>query len=94
MLVICNSGLYNVGPSDEPYGLVPAFLVAGATNVLGTLWPIEDDFGRRFVARFYDHFSGEGPGPTNGFITSTAGTLLTRFDSTAVVALSTGTESK
>lgn len=61
VLVICNGGLYNVGPSDEPYGLVPAFLVAGATDVLGTLWPIEDEFGRRFVARFYDYFSGEGP---------------------------------
>jgi CHAT domain-containing protein len=60
VLVICNGGLYNVGPSDEPYGLVPAFLVAGATDVLGTLWPIEDEFGRRFVAQFYRHLNGEG----------------------------------
>jgi CHAT domain-containing protein len=61
VLVICNGGLYNVGPSDEPYGLMPAFLVAGATNVLGTLWPLEDEFGRRFVARFYEHLTDAGP---------------------------------
>lgn len=61
VLVVCNGGLYNVGPSDEPYGLVPAFLVAGATDVLGTLWPIEDEFGRRLVAQFYGHVADLGP---------------------------------
>jgi CHAT domain-containing protein len=61
VLAVCNGGLYSVGPSDEPYGLMPAFLLAGATNVMGTLWPLEDDFGRRFVRRFYDHTSNSGP---------------------------------
>ncbi|GLH81587.1 hypothetical protein SSBR45G_64960 [Bradyrhizobium sp. SSBR45G] len=61
VLVVCNGGLYNVGPSDEPYGLMPAFLIAGATNVLGTLWPIEDDFGRQVAARFYEHVGELGP---------------------------------
>lgn len=61
VLAVCNGGLYSVGPSDEPYGLMPAFLLAGATNVMGTLWPLEDDFGRRFVRRFYSHVSNRGP---------------------------------
>jgi CHAT domain-containing protein len=39
VLCICNGGLFRCGPGDEPYGLVPAFLRAGAENVLATLWP-------------------------------------------------------
>jgi CHAT domain-containing protein len=61
VLAICNGGLYSFGPSDEPYGLVPAFLAAGASNVLGTLWPLEDSFGRQFAARLYDRLVDEGP---------------------------------
>jgi CHAT domain-containing protein len=59
ILAVCNGGLYSVGPSDEPYGLIPAFFLAGASNVMGTLWPLEDDFGRRFVSYFYAYV-GEG----------------------------------
>jgi CHAT domain-containing protein len=55
VLSVCNGGLYRIGPSDEPYGLMPAFLEAGAPNVIGTLWPLDDEFGRDFMVEFYRH---------------------------------------
>ena len=60
-LSICNGGLYNVGPGDEPYGLIPAFLASGAKNVVATLFPLEDKFGRDFMTRFYGHLTKDGP---------------------------------
>jgi CHAT domain-containing protein len=53
VLNICNGGLYRVGPGDEPYGLVAALLAAGAENVLGTLWEMEDTSARTFITQFY-----------------------------------------
>lgn len=60
VLSVCDGGLYRTGPSDEPYGLIPAFLEAGAHNVMGTLWPLDDQFGRDFMIEFYKHLGG-GP---------------------------------
>jgi CHAT domain len=60
VLSICNGGLYRIGPSDEPYGLMPAFLEAGASNVLGTLWPLDDQFGRDFMIEFYNQLQVHG----------------------------------
>ena len=61
VISICNGGLYNIGPSDEPYGLIPAFLIAGAENILGTLWPVEDRFAGQFTVDFYKHLQTNGP---------------------------------
>lgn len=61
VLSICNGGLYRIGPGNEPYGLVSALLSAGAQNVLATLWPIEDEVGRKFVVSFYKHLPAHGP---------------------------------
>jgi hypothetical protein len=61
VLSICNGGLYRFGPGDEPYGLMPMFLIAGAENVIGTLWPIEDEFGRIFMRRLYAEKLPAGP---------------------------------
>lgn len=60
-LSVCNGGLYRVGPADEPYGLIPALIQAGAENVLSTLWPLEDRFGRDFMVEFYRHLADDGP---------------------------------
>jgi CHAT domain-containing protein len=60
VLSVCNGGLYRIGPADEPYGLLPAFLEAGAQNVSGTLWPLDDQFGRDFMIEFYKHLSADG----------------------------------
>ena len=61
VLSICNGGIYRSGPSDEPYGLGPALLAAGAHNLLGTLWSIEDWAGRQFVVAFYANLLQFGP---------------------------------
>jgi len=53
MLSVCNGGLYRIGPADEPYGLMPAFLQAGSQNVVGTLWEVEDSYGRLLATEFY-----------------------------------------
>jgi len=52
-LEVCNGGLFRVGPGDEPYGLVPAILTAGASNGLAALWPVDHSVSRYFVAAFY-----------------------------------------
>jgi CHAT domain-containing protein len=60
VLSVCNGGLYRIGPSDEPYGLVPAFIEAGTANVLGTQWPLDDQFGRDFMAEYYRYLPKHG----------------------------------
>jgi CHAT domain-containing protein len=59
VLSVCNGGLYRMGPTDQPYGLVP-FFEAGAQNVLATLWPVDDAFGRRFTVEFYRRLLKDG----------------------------------
>jgi CHAT domain-containing protein len=49
------------GPGGERYGLVPAALEAGAENVIGTLWPIEDDIGRLFMKELSRDLFEAGP---------------------------------
>jgi CHAT domain-containing protein len=61
VLSVCDAGLYRTGPGNEPYGLMPAFLKAGAQNVTGTLWPLDDQFGRQFMVEFYQHLWRDGP---------------------------------
>lgn len=52
-LIACGSGEQTIGVGDEPSGLITALLIAGASSVLGTLWPIADDDGRDFAKLFY-----------------------------------------
>lgn len=44
----CASGEVQITKGDEPSGLIPSLLVAGATSVLATLWPIRDQDGKNF----------------------------------------------
>jgi CHAT domain-containing protein len=60
-LHVCDAGLFRVGPGDELYGLVPALITAGASNVLATLWPVEHEVSRYFTAAFYDAVLDAGP---------------------------------
>jgi CHAT domain-containing protein len=53
-IIACDSGTQHVGPGDEPLGIIPALLHAGATSVLGCLWPIESRSGRIFSNAFYN----------------------------------------
>ncbi|MCJ1298943.1 hypothetical protein MMC08_001734 [Hypocenomyce scalaris] len=52
--IACDSGLQDVAAGDEPLGLVTALFCAGASSVLGTLWPIRSSTGRRFTKVFYE----------------------------------------
>lgn len=61
ILSVCNGTLIRFGPADEPYGLVPALLTAGAENVVGTLWPIADATAREFAVAFYRRLLELGP---------------------------------
>ena len=61
VLSVCNGGLYRIGPADEPYGLIPAFLQAGSQNAVGTLWKVEDIYGRLLMAEFYKSVLKAGP---------------------------------
>jgi CHAT domain-containing protein/predicted negative regulator of RcsB-dependent stress response len=54
--------LSDVPPGDDWLGLVQAFLFAGASNVMGTLWPVEDVSTSRLMQRFYTELaSGRSP---------------------------------
>jgi CHAT domain-containing protein/Tfp pilus assembly protein PilF len=52
-LSACRSGLSRVLRGDEPFGLVRAFLSAGARTVLVTLWEVEDVSARLLMEQFY-----------------------------------------
>ena len=61
VLSVCDGGLYRFGPGDEPLGLVPALLVAGAANVVGALWEIDDAAGRALMVRVMTSLVRDGP---------------------------------
>lgn len=52
-LIACASGRQSIEVSDEPLGVVPAFLYGGAGTVVSTLWPILDRDGAEFSRLFY-----------------------------------------
>jgi CHAT domain-containing protein len=53
-----SSGALGDVPSGEDWiGLVQAFLVAGASNVMATFWPVEDRATAQMMSRFYEALS-------------------------------------
>jgi CHAT domain-containing protein len=61
VLSVCGGGLHRVGPGDELYGLVPAFLEAGVANVLTTLWSVDDTMAKLWMREFYKTVAKAGP---------------------------------
>jgi CHAT domain-containing protein len=58
----CETGLADAGSGDEMVGLVRAFLIAGASRVLASLWPVDDAVTAGFMAYFYGALRrGEAP---------------------------------
>lgn len=51
----CQSGLQDIGPGDEPLGLLTALFCAGASSVIGTFWPVQSDTARDFAEIFHRH---------------------------------------
>jgi CHAT domain-containing protein len=53
VLSACETALADSGHGDEHVGLVRAFLVAGASRVLASLWPVDDAVTASFMSTFY-----------------------------------------
>ncbi|HEX8141476.1 MAG TPA: CHAT domain-containing protein [Pyrinomonadaceae bacterium] len=57
-LAACESAANVVATGDEPLGLIPAFLYAGANAVLATLWRVHRASAAETMRHFYDALSG------------------------------------
>jgi CHAT domain-containing protein len=53
-LIACESGSQDNAPGNEPLGFIPAWLYAGATSVLGTLWSVDSRIARFFSEALYE----------------------------------------
>jgi CHAT domain-containing protein len=58
-LLACASGEQQFSFNDDPFGIVTAFLCAGATSVVGTLWPTDCRDARDFSDIFYEQIKHE-----------------------------------
>ena len=62
VLSACETGLAENSRGDEMFGLVRAFLVAGAARVVASLWPVDDRVTAAFMAHFYSALQrGDAP---------------------------------
>ena len=62
VLSACDTSRAQAGQGDEMFGLVRAFLVAGASRVLASLWPVDDAVTLCFMRAFHSALRG-GAGP-------------------------------
>jgi CHAT domain-containing protein len=53
-LAACESAANVMAAGDEPLGLIPAFLYAGASSVLATLWKVSQTSAAQLMHTFYD----------------------------------------
>src|SRR5205085_10342478 len=57
----CETGLALSGGGDEQLGLGRAFLAAGASSLVMSLWPVEDNATNELMQLYYQHLlSGDG----------------------------------
>lgn len=55
----CESAANVIEPGDEPLGLVPAFLYAGANSIVATLWRVYSDSAAKLMRGFYSRLSAK-----------------------------------
>ncbi len=65
-LSACDTGKGELDRSEGVYGLVRAFQIAGARQVMMTLWPLNDPLARAFMDDFYRAWLGAAE-PTRPF---------------------------
>jgi CHAT domain-containing protein len=56
-MAACESATNVIATGDEPLGLIPAFLYAGASSVLATLWKVSQKSAAPIMQTFYDSFT-------------------------------------
>ena len=61
-LSACNSGRGRYYAGEGLLGIVPACLFNGATSVLASLWPVDDDASRALMEKFYEVWGTEREG--------------------------------
>lgn len=54
VLSACDSGLGRVSSGDEIWGFTRAFLGAGTSSLLVSLWPVDDESTEQLMVRFYE----------------------------------------
>ena len=65
VLSACNTGKGELRDGEGVLGLERAFRVAGARNVVMTLWPVDDDVTRRFMHELYAQRLGQRTAPSD-----------------------------
>lgn len=58
VLSACDSGVATVADGDEVFGLVRAFLIGGASRVVASLWPVDDETTVDWMTAFYGALHG------------------------------------
>ena len=53
VLSACDSGAATESEGDEVFGLVRAFLIGGASRVVASLWPVDDEATVDWMSAFY-----------------------------------------
>ena len=64
VLSACESGVGESRSGEGVLGMRRGFIHAGSANLLMTLWPVSDQYTRRFMIDFYERLFSKGESPS------------------------------